>query len=48
MNQYLSLIFLYSSAGYKKVLLVAGVIPLCFLIIFYLKSVIQIWQALIC
>lgn len=37
LNQSLSLIFLYSRAGYKKVLLVAGVIPLCFLIIFLFK-----------
>ncbi|MGN1142957.1 MAG: hypothetical protein ACI4SU_00205, partial [Anaerovoracaceae bacterium] len=37
MNKYLSLIFLYSRAGYKKILLLAGVIPLCFLLIFLLK-----------
>ena len=37
MNKYLSLIFLYNRAGYKKILLAAGAIPLCFLAIFLLR-----------
>lgn len=37
MNKYLSLIFLYNRAGYKKILLVAGAVPLFFLAIFLLR-----------
>lgn len=37
MNKYFSLIFLYNRAGYKKILLVAGAIPLSFLAIFLLR-----------
>lgn len=37
MNKYLSLIFLYNRASYKKILLAASVIPLSFLAIFFLK-----------
>ena len=36
MNKYLSLIFLYNRAGYKKILLIVGAIPVCFLAIFLL------------
>lgn len=37
MNKYLSLIFLYNRAGYKKLLLLVGAIPLSFLAIFLLR-----------
>lgn len=37
MNKYLSLIFLYNRAGYKKILLIVGAIPICFLAIFLLR-----------
>lgn len=37
MNKYLSLIFLYNRASYKKLLLTAGLIPLSFLTIFLMK-----------
>ena len=37
MNKYLSLVFLYNRAGYKKILLIVGAIPLCFLAIFLLR-----------
>ena len=37
MNKYLSLIFLYNRASYKKILLIMGLIPLSFLAIFLLK-----------
>ena len=38
MNKYLSLIFLYNRAGCRKILLIAVAIPLCFLIIFLLRT----------
>ncbi|NBI61849.1 hypothetical protein D3Z38_01895 [Clostridiales bacterium] len=38
MNKYLSVIFLYNRASHKKVLLIVGAIPLCFLAIFLLKT----------
>lgn len=37
MNKYLSLIFLYNRASYKKILLIVGAIPLSFLAIFSLR-----------
>ena len=37
MNKYLSLIFLYNRASYKKILVIVGAIPLCFLAIFLLR-----------
>ena len=37
MNKYLSLVFLYNRASHKKILLIAGVIPLGFLAIFLLR-----------
>lgn len=37
MNKYLSIVFLYNRASYKKLLLIAGGIPLCLLAIFLLK-----------
>ncbi len=37
MDKYLSLIFLYNRAGYKKLLLLAGAIPLCFLALFFIR-----------
>lgn len=37
MNKYLSVIFLYNKASHKKLLLIAGSIPLCFLAIFLLR-----------
>lgn len=37
MTEYLSLVFLYNRASYKKILLVLGVIPLSFLVIFLLR-----------
>ena len=37
MNKYLSLIFLYNKASYKKIILVAAAIPLSFAAIFLLK-----------
>lgn len=37
MNKYLSLIFLYNRASYKKILLIAGAIPLFFLALFLLR-----------
>ena len=37
MNKFLSLIFLYNRASYKKILLILGAIPLCFLAIFLLR-----------
>lgn len=37
LNKYLSLIFLYSRAGYKKALLAIGMIPLGFLMIFIIR-----------
>lgn len=37
MEKYLSLIFLYNRASYKKILLIVGIIPLGFLTIFLLK-----------
>lgn len=37
MNKYLSLVFLYNRAGYKKLLLTVGCIPLCLLIIFFVR-----------
>lgn len=37
MNKYLSLIFLYNRASHKKILLVLGAIPLCFVGIFLLR-----------
>ena len=37
LNKYLSLIFLYNRAGYKKLLLTVGCIPLCLLIIFFVR-----------
>lgn len=37
MNKYLSLIFLYNRASHKKILLIVGAIPLCFLAIFLLR-----------
>lgn len=37
MSKYLSLIFLYNRASYKKILLIVGAIPLCFMAIFLLR-----------
>lgn len=37
MNKYLSLVFLYNRASHKKILLIAGIIPLSFLAIFLLR-----------
>lgn len=37
MSKYLSLIFLYNRASHKKMLLIIGAIPLCFLAIFLLR-----------
>lgn len=37
MGKYLSLIFLYNRAGYKKILLLAGIIPLGFLAVFLFR-----------
>lgn len=37
MNKYLSLIFLYNRASYKKLLFIAGAIPLGFLTVFMIK-----------
>lgn len=37
MNKYLSVIFLYNKASHKKLVLIAGSIPLCFLAIFLLR-----------
>lgn len=37
LNKYLSLVFLYNRASYKKILLAAGAIPLSFSVLFFLK-----------
>lgn len=37
MNKYLSLIFLYNRAGYKKILLILSIIPLSFLAVFFFQ-----------
>ena len=37
MNKYLSLVFLYNRAGFKKILLSVGCIPLCLLLIFFVR-----------
>lgn len=38
LNKYLSVIFLYNRASHKKLLLLAGAVPLCFLVIFLLRT----------
>lgn len=38
MNKYLSIVFLYNRAGYKKLLLITGAIPLGFLAIFLFRT----------
>ncbi len=37
MNKYLSLVFMYNRAGFKKILLSVGFIPFCLLIIFFVR-----------
>lgn len=37
MSKYLSLVFLYNRAGARKILLIASIIPLCFLAIFLVR-----------
>ena len=37
MSKYLSLVFLYNRAGSRKILLIASIIPLCFLAIFLVR-----------
>ena len=37
MSKYLSLVFLYNRAGSKKILLIASIIPLCFIAIFLVR-----------